>query len=140
MCERGDEKKVVLADGKTWASVDSCIANLIIALNEGGIQTVASCCGHGNRPGNIALADGRELVIAPNYEAGRAIDKMFANVEGGWSPIQNLVSAVSKMMLCFPKVIKEGSIDEDFDIPHLIVDEVREALKAFDSEPEGSAE
>jgi len=49
------------------------------------------------------------------------------------SQIQTLVSAVSKMMLCFPKVIKEGSIDEDFTLPRLIVEEVRNALKPFEA-------
>lgn len=56
--------------------VDSCIYDIVGALNEGGVKTVASCCGHGNRWGNIALADGRELIIAPDYESSRAFDKV----------------------------------------------------------------
>lgn len=43
--------------------VDACIAPLVRALNNGGILTVASCCGHGNGPGRITLQDGRELAI-----------------------------------------------------------------------------
>lgn len=66
---RQDKRKVV--------DVDSCIYGLVDVLNRNGFATVASCCGHGRRPGNIALADGRELVIARNYDEGRAIDKMF---------------------------------------------------------------
>jgi hypothetical protein len=57
--------------------VDSCIAPIVRALNDAGVITVASCCGHGKQPGNIALADGREIIIAPDYETGRRIDAMF---------------------------------------------------------------
>lgn len=48
--------------------IDSCIAPIVLALNMAGIQTVASCCGHGRGPGFIALADGRELVIRAEPE------------------------------------------------------------------------
>lgn len=57
--------------------VDACIAPIVLALNDAGIFTIASCCGHGKRPGNIALGDGRELIIAPDYETGRTIDRAF---------------------------------------------------------------
>ena len=57
--------------------VDSCIAPIVRALNDAGAITVASCCGHGKQPGNIALADGREIIIAPDYETGRRIDSIF---------------------------------------------------------------
>jgi len=74
MCEWGD---TVVIDVDGPRDVDRCIASLVRALNDGGVKTVASCCGHGNRPGNIALADGRELIIASDYETGRAIDAAF---------------------------------------------------------------
>lgn len=51
---------VVIADG-IWC--DPCLVPLVKALNEGGVRTVASCCGHGKNAGSIALADGRWLVI-----------------------------------------------------------------------------
>ncbi len=54
--------------------IDSCIAPLVKALNDGGVLTVASCCGHGKGFGNIALRDGRELLIAPSWEAARAME------------------------------------------------------------------
>lgn len=57
--------------------IDACIAPLVKALNDAGITTVASCCGHGKRPGSIALADGRELIIAPDYETARVVDRAF---------------------------------------------------------------
>jgi len=57
--------------------IDSCIAPIVRALNDAGVHTVASCCGHGKRPGNIALGDGREIIIAPDFETGRLIDSIF---------------------------------------------------------------
>ena len=48
---------------------DPCLAPLIRSLNDGGIATVASCCGHGNNMGSVILADGRFLVITPSKEA-----------------------------------------------------------------------
>lgn len=48
---------------KAEKGIDSCIANIVKALNEGGVLTTGSCCGHGKKDGSILLADGRELVI-----------------------------------------------------------------------------
>jgi len=45
-------------------SIDSCIADLVRALQAGGIDMRGSCCGHGADLGHIALQDGRVLVIA----------------------------------------------------------------------------
>jgi hypothetical protein len=72
MCGNGDVVKLTIK-GKD-RNIDRCLASLVIALNAGGIETVACCCGHGNRWGNIMLADGRELIIAPNFESARAFD------------------------------------------------------------------
>ena len=57
--------------------IDGCVQQIVEALNAAGLETVASCCGHGKRPGNIALRDGREIIICPDYESGRKIDKLF---------------------------------------------------------------
>lgn len=56
---------------------DPEIAPLVEALIAAGINTVASCSGHGHRPGVISLADGRELVIARDFAEARKIDSMF---------------------------------------------------------------
>lgn len=53
---------------------DYCIAPLIKALNDSGIETVTSCCGHG-KAGNIALRDGREFIIAKDYETARLFEE-----------------------------------------------------------------
>lgn len=57
-----DDKRTTILPG-VWC--DPCIAPLVAALNEGGVPTIASCCGHGKWPGAIVLADGRELHIYP---------------------------------------------------------------------------
>lgn len=43
--------------------IDHCIHHIVAALNAGGVETVASCCGHGTQRGRIDLADGRVLFI-----------------------------------------------------------------------------
>ena len=43
--------------------VDACIAPLVKALNDAGIRTRTSCCGHGRTLGRIQLVDGRTLEI-----------------------------------------------------------------------------
>lgn len=49
--------------------IDSCIAGIVRALNDGGTPTIQSCCGHGHLPGRITLADGRELVVLPDFDS-----------------------------------------------------------------------
>jgi len=73
MCKWGTWEKVkvkIPADlsstGKEkWkeVNIDKCIAPLIRALQEGGIDMRGSCCGHGKDFGMIHLQDGRVLVI-----------------------------------------------------------------------------
>jgi len=76
MCDHTPREQAMVAiqDG-VWC--DPCLEPIIRALNTAGIHTLASCCGHGHRPGNIALADGRELVIARDWDQARTIDRLF---------------------------------------------------------------
>lgn len=77
---------IVLArdeDKRPTVWCDPCLAPLVAALNTGGLRTVASCCGHGRRPGQIALADGRELFIMPDYEAAQRVGAAFPPAHGG---------------------------------------------------------
>lgn len=57
--------------------IDPCIAPLVEALNNTGFRTVASCCGHGHRPGVISLDDGRELIVATSYDQAREVEQAF---------------------------------------------------------------
>jgi hypothetical protein len=73
MCSHGDEVVLLVPvpanlshTGKfRWDTkgVDRCIAPIVQALNNAGIYTASSCCGHGEENGNIDLHDGRTLVI-----------------------------------------------------------------------------
>lgn len=76
MCDHPNREQamaVIERDTSGTPSVwcDPCIAPLVSALIAAGIRTIASCCGHGNQPGIISLADGRELVICRDYDEAR---------------------------------------------------------------------
>ncbi len=57
--------------------IDCCISKIVKALNDVGLKTIASCCGHKRRPGSIILTDGREIIVAPDFESARKIDSIF---------------------------------------------------------------
>lgn len=57
------------ASGKPTVWCDPEIADLIRALNSGGVPTEASCSGHGEKPGWIALKDGRQFAIVPDLDS-----------------------------------------------------------------------
>lgn len=61
MCKWGTDKTVTI-NGSDIA-IDSCIAEIVDALNRGGVRTIGSCCGHGKGDGDVLLADGRRLVV-----------------------------------------------------------------------------
>lgn len=65
-----------------WAEkgVDACIARIVKALNDAGIKTASSCCGHEKGDGSIMLWDGRELIIRPAV----VVDRELA-VDPSWS-------------------------------------------------------
>lgn len=66
MCVHGTSVLVTLLgrDGDIETTgIDACIADIVVALNAGGVRTRDSCCGHGRNAGGISLADGRWLVI-----------------------------------------------------------------------------
>ena len=73
MCEWGNDVVVnvkIPADlsctgEEQWkdAKIDACIAPIVRALQEGGIDMRGSCCRHGQGNGHILLQDGRVLVI-----------------------------------------------------------------------------
>ena len=50
--------------------IDFCIADIVSALNAANIETIASCCGHGEQNSSILLADGREIIIKSNDSKG----------------------------------------------------------------------
>lgn len=73
MCKHGDEvilrvpiPAILSYTGEfRWdcKGVDACIAPIVAALNDAGIYTSSSCCGHGKSNGIISLHDGRAIEI-----------------------------------------------------------------------------
>lgn len=59
-------------NGRT-VCIDWCIHHIVAALNAANVRTVACCCGHGEKDGNIHLEDGRILIIkqAPEKHRGQ---------------------------------------------------------------------
>jgi len=56
--------------------IDACIAPIVKALQDAGIDMRGSCCGHGLRPeGEIYLQDGRALVILDKKGAKEHLEK-----------------------------------------------------------------
>lgn len=72
----GQEVQLLTINGRT-VEVDVEIAPIVAALNAAGVPTRASCSGHGYRPGDIMLADGREIIIARDFEEARRINALF---------------------------------------------------------------
>lgn len=44
-------------------NIDMCVAPIVKALQDAGVDMRGSCCGHGETAGNISLQDGRTLII-----------------------------------------------------------------------------
>ena len=68
MCKWGTDEWVTICkptpvQGRTRIKVDSCIAPLVQALSDCGVEMTASCCGHGKARGRIDLADGQIVWI-----------------------------------------------------------------------------
>lgn len=64
----------ILEIGGQPVEVDIEIAPIVAALNAAGVPTRASCSGHGKRPANIALRDGREIIIARDHAEARKFE------------------------------------------------------------------
>jgi len=91
MCKWGTVTKVKFCKPKTKIKtrkmegyVDSCIAPIVQALNNAGIRTLASCCGHGHIPGNIILeVNDKALIIFSSWKnAYKYYKKVGLNIDG----------------------------------------------------------
>ena len=68
MCKWGIDEEITLCEPtpiqkRIRVKVDSCIAPLVQMLNDYGIKTISSCCGHSKDRGRIDLADGNLIWI-----------------------------------------------------------------------------
>lgn len=89
MCDHGDTVPVTFVGGTRAHPIDRCLLPIINALNGDGIPTTASCCGHGQQPGSVALKDGRVLVIMPTLEEGnRIVGENRYHENGPFAPVE----------------------------------------------------
>ena len=59
--------------------IDACIAPIVRVLNDAGIKTIASCCGHSKGSGRIDLANGDILELRQIDETERCLcGRMYA--------------------------------------------------------------
>lgn len=83
MCDHSPNREAAMviierdSAGTPTVWCDPCIAPLVAALNAGGLPTLASCCGHGHRPGRVTLRDGRELMIHPDMASVERASAVF---------------------------------------------------------------
>lgn len=75
MCKQGNEKRIKLTDGRI-KSCDECLHPLVQCLNDYGLQTTSSCCGHNKQPTRISLKDGREILVV-DYDIATWISDLF---------------------------------------------------------------
>ena len=105
--------------GKPTVWCDPEVAPLVAALNGAGFRTVASCSGHGKRPASIVLSDGREIIIAKDFDEARKIDGLFPGINGepatiaAPAPVERVEQEAVAMLL-----IDDASVAEsgDWDI------------------------
>lgn len=71
-------KVVKLYNGKE-INVDECIHELVQAINDAGILTLNSCCGHSVIPVSIILETGLHMIIATHDQA-QIIYKQFPSL------------------------------------------------------------
>lgn len=94
MCDHPNRETAMIVthrkpDGTPSVWCDPCIAPLVRALNDGGVPTVASCCGHRRRPGRITLRGGVDLWVDAGGQVERSLlaEAKLRNVEalvGEW--------------------------------------------------------
>lgn len=91
-------------DGKPTVWCDPEIVDLVDALNNGKLATVCSCSGHGEKPGMIMLADGRELVILPDFDTSRRAEALLHGnrVSLGFPPHGDSSSIVQNTYVWLP--------------------------------------
>lgn len=93
MCDYSPNREAAMtvverdAGGKPTVWCDPCIEPLIRALNAAGLRTIASCCGHGKRHGRITLADGKELLVFPDYESTTRAEQVLDGLDINGSPM-----------------------------------------------------
>ena len=101
--------------------VDSCIAPLVKALNDAGISTMASCCGHGHLPPTIAVEwngdKDRWLVMVSRAEMEQITATYGVNIHGE-KRIASYTNAASAVLAERERQKSELRYDETHDDAH----------------------
>jgi len=63
MCNKRNSTTVYIQHQKRWVKLDSCIAPLILNLNQHNFKTLASCCGHNKYPMTIIVESNTNLEL-----------------------------------------------------------------------------
>ena len=89
-CKLG-ERSTITIGGKA-VEIDNCLTNLVQVLNDGGIETFASCCGHGKTNGYILLKDRILIVTAITNltEVDRQYRRLGLEETGRWNQEKRL--------------------------------------------------
>ena len=130
MCDQGDIKKIQFQPGsEKIIEVDECIAPIIWALNRTGIDTVASCCGHGQQPGSIALKDGREIRLMSTFEDARKVDKLFPAINPeteAWAIYEEIKKNIKDILDSYIQGISDPYITSEEIIAAILTSIIKE--------------
>ncbi len=73
------DKAILVLNGYS-VEIDSCIAPIIIALNDASLRTISSCCGHGKTDGYILMKD-MLIIISKERESKDVRRRYFKEFE-----------------------------------------------------------
>ena len=80
-CDVCDKVDVMLPSGEVVVGMDSCIADLVVAMNKVGYETTSSCCGHGQSDGYILCKD-RLFIISKEKEPAAVLARFEKDFHG----------------------------------------------------------
>lgn len=89
--------------------IDSCIAHIVKALQDAGIDMRGSCCGHDSGAGYIELADGRHLWIF-DEDASEARERV-KELETAWDTFEAAKHEMWKKMKRLEESILVNELD-----------------------------
>lgn len=102
-------------------SIDKCIHSIVAALNAANIPTEASCCGHKETIGQIALEDGRVLGIFSRQ------DNQVSNLHDWEIANEAIVENDDKLLMFLPLLER---VPWEYFIEHLAEDDLTEERMA----------
>lgn len=74
--------KPTVVQRRTAIKIDACIAPLVQTLNDCGIETTASCCGHGKTEESGIVLSAQSLKIVPREDGSFRVHLVFPYKEG----------------------------------------------------------